>query len=100
MKRINVTLIIAALWVFGMGWFTHRALNAPIGFNPHLLQEIDSLKSEIKSKDSLINTLSEEKEYFENQVDEMSDELSFKESEISYWGRKYDSIKNTRYPKK
>jgi hypothetical protein len=30
------------------------------------------------------------------QIHFLRDELQFKESEISYWGHKYDSIKQTR----
>ena len=54
---------------------------------------VDSLNYVIKQKDSIISEVTEERDFFELQVDEMSDEMSFKESEISYWGRKYDSTK-------
>ena len=42
-------------------------------------QKIDSLKSVIKDKDWQIETLQEE--------------CQMKESEISYWGQKYDSLR-------
>ena len=42
--------------------------------------------------DSLNEIIVDQKE----QIHLLRDELQFKESEISYWGHKYDSIKQTR----
>jgi hypothetical protein len=42
--------------------------------------------------DSLNEIIVDQKE----QIHFLRDELQFKESEISYWGHKYDSIKQTR----
>ena len=77
---------------FSLGYFTSRNISTSIGVNPKMYQENDSLRYVILQKDSLINEISTERDYFENQVDEMSDEMSLKESEISYWGRKCDSL--------
>ncbi len=85
MKRINVILLVAALWIFAMGWLSHRALQAPILINPNIYHENDSLKSEVLSKDSVIFDL-------ETQIDILKDEIQLREGEISYWGQKYDSI--------
>ena len=93
MKRVNVLLYLAAIWLFGMGYLTHRVVGSTSDINSRVYQENDSLKATIVSKDSLINEILIERDFFENQTDEMSDELSFKESEISYWGRKHDSIR-------
>ena len=48
------------------------------------ISSVDSLENVIDQKDSIIEDL-------EYQVDIMSDEIQVRESEISYWGRKYDS---------
>jgi hypothetical protein len=45
----------------------------------------DSLESVIKRQDSLIIDLQE-------QVEVLNEECQLKESEISYWGQKYDSL--------
>lgn len=89
MKRINILLVIGGIFCFSLGYMASYTIRtAPVGYNPRLIYENDSLKREIVSKDSLINEVSTERDYF----DEMSDELSMKESEISYWGQKYDSL--------
>ena len=44
----------------------------------------------------LINSLNEIIVDQKEQIHFLRDELQFKESEISYWGHKYDSIKQTR----
>ncbi len=48
------------------------------------ISSVDSLRNVIDQKDSIIEDL-------EYQVEIMSDEIQVRESEISYWGRKYDS---------
>jgi hypothetical protein len=48
------------------------------------ISSVDSLENVINQKDSIIEDL-------EYQVEIMSDEIQVRESEISYWGRKYDS---------
>ena len=93
MKRVNVILLVGSMWIFSMGYLTHRVVSSTSGSNLHIYQQNDSLRSVILQKDSLINDISTERDFFENQIDEMSDEMSFKESEISYWGQKYDSVK-------
>ena len=99
MKRINILLLLGGMFCFGMGYFTSKTILASCGLHlesttdTRLVYLNDSLKNEISSKDSLILEVTEERDFFETQVDEMSDEMSFKESEISYWGRKYDSTK-------
>lgn len=91
MKRINILLLVGGMFCFGMGYFTSKTIQPTTDIR--LVYLNDSLKNEITSKDSIILEVTEERDLFENQVDEMSDEMSFKESEISYWGRKYDSTK-------
>lgn len=55
-------------------------------------QEIARLNKKI---DSLILLVKE----YEEEVEGMQDEIQFREGEISYWGRKYDSIKQLRTKK-
>ncbi len=86
MKRVNVLLYIGAVWFFGMGWLSHRAFTTPQVVTPEVYLQIDSLKSEISSRDSVIFSLEEEAEVLE-------DACQMKEAEISYWGRKYDSLR-------
>jgi len=93
MKRINVLLVIGAIWFFGMGWLSNHLFESPRYLNPQVYHEIDSLKYEVLSKDSLIFEL-------ESQIDVLEEGIQFRESEISYWGCKYDSIKNTNNPKR
>ena len=50
------------------------------------ISSVDSLKNVIYQKDSIIEDL-------EYQVEIMSDEIQVRESEISYWGCKYDSLR-------
>ena len=75
------------MWVFGMGWFSNRLLQSPIRVNAQVYQENDSLKSELESKDSIIFDLQE-------QVEILQEDIQLRESEISYWGQKYDSIRS------
>jgi hypothetical protein len=91
MKRINILLLVGGMFCFGMGYFTSKTIQS--SNDTRLVYINDSLKNEITSKDSLIFEVTEERDFFELQTDEMSDEMAFKESEISYWGRKYDSTK-------
>jgi hypothetical protein len=86
MKRVNVLLYLGAVWIFGMGWFSHRAFTAPQVVTPEVYLKIDSLESEISNRDSVIFSLEEENDILE-------DACQMKESEISYWGRKYDSLR-------
>ena len=86
MKRINLLLLFAAMWIFGMGWFTNRVFQSPNRLNPQIYQENDSLKSELISKDSIIFEL-------QDQVEILQDDIQLREGEISYWGQKYDSLR-------
>jgi len=86
MKKINLLLLFGAMWIFGMGWFTNRVFQSPNRLNPQIYQENDSLKSELISKDSLILDL-------EDQIDILQEDIQLRESEISYWGQKYDSLR-------
>ena len=86
MKRINLLLLFAAMWIFGMGWFTNRVFQSPNRINPQIYQENDSLKSELISKDSIIFEL-------QDQVEILQDDIQLREGEISYWGQKYDSLR-------
>ena len=92
MKRINVVLLAGAALVFGLGYMTSRVVYTPDNY-AKVMFENDSLRYVNTQKDSLISQISEEKLYFENQVDEMYDELDAKEMEISYIGHKLDSAK-------
>lgn len=86
MKRVNVLLYLGAVWFFAMGWFSHRAFTAPQVVTPETYLQIDSLKSEISNRDSVIFSLEEE-------LDICDEACQMKESEISYWGQKYDSLR-------
>lgn len=58
-----------------------------------------SKKELIKNTDSLITIIKNQQEQIhelELQIDIMQDELRFKESEISYWGHKYDSCSTSK----
>ena len=85
MKRINLLLLFAAMWIFGMGWFTNRVFQSPNRINTQIYEN-DSLKSELVSKDSIIFEL-------QDQVEILQDDIQLREGEISYWGRKYDSLR-------
>ena len=53
----------------------------------------------LTKKDVCVDLIDSLKEIIVDQKDQihfLRDELQFKESEISYWGRKYDSIKQKR----
>ena len=80
MRRINIVLVIGALFCFGLGYMTSRTFRDSYGVNPRVYQEIDSLRMQLRSKDSTILDLS-------CQVDIL-------EEEISYMGQKYDSLKS------
>ncbi len=86
MIRINLLLLFCAMWIFGMGWFTNRVFQSPGRINTQVYQENDSLKSELMSKDSTIFDL-------QDQVSILQDDIQLRESEISYWGQKYDSLR-------
>jgi hypothetical protein len=91
MKRINILLLVGGMFCFGMGYFTSKTIQSST--DTRLTYLNDSLRNEITSKDSIIFEVMEERDHFEIQVDEMYDELSYKEEEVSYWGQKYDSLK-------
>jgi hypothetical protein len=91
MKRINILLLVGGMFCFGMGYFTSKTIQSST--DTRLTYLNDSLRNEITSKDSIIFEVMEERDHFEVQVDEMYDELSYKEEEVSYWGQKYDSLK-------
>lgn len=54
------------------------------------LTEISSPMNLKKENDSLKLVIIE----LQEEIDFLKDELRFKEGEISYWGHKYDSLKN------
>ena len=86
MKRINIVLLFAAIWLFGMGWFSNRVFQRSVDVNTKVYIENDSLRKELSSKDSLILELGTE-------IDILEEDIQFREGEISYWGQKYDSLR-------
>lgn len=52
-----------------------------------VLREVSILKEEIRSRDSLNEVISKEKDYLEQEV-------RYREDEVAYWGMKYDSLRN------
>lgn len=86
MKKIILTVYLS---IFGFACTTEKeSLSTQLASckiqNDSLMRRVQSLKHQIVVKDSLI----EEQEV---QLQIMQDELQFRESEISYWGHKYDS---------
>jgi peptidoglycan hydrolase CwlO-like protein len=83
MKK-GILVLVVSLGLLSIGFMTgsvvYKGVNSP--------KEIktDSLTNVIYQKDSIIEDL-------EYQVEIMSDEIQVRESEISYWGCKYDSLR-------
>lgn len=57
----------------------------------------DKLEKSYQSKIDSLGLVIEDRDW---QIEELEKGISFRESEISYWGCKYDSIKNTNNPKR
>ena len=74
MKRIKIFIFATILFFYGCKSTDKTKMDEVLT----LRVKVDSLNKEIY-------------ELYE-QIDVMRDELQFKESEISYWGHKYDSI--------
>jgi len=80
MKRLDTFLIIAVILII-----IGNTLNATIQIseNHKLKEENSKLKQE----------LSESKNLYKLDTDDLKAELQWKETEISYWGRLYDAMK-------
>lgn len=82
-----------------LNWLGFFILGIPMGFLLSLYYVDNQKKFEkdknvtvITSDSTLVTRIKELEE--ENEI--LLDELQFKESEISYWGRKYDDLKNKK----
>jgi len=87
MKRINLVLLFGAMLVFSLGYMTSRVMYTPDNYT-RVMFENDSLRFTNLQKDSTIFEISEEKLYFSTQLDEMYDELEFKNKEIDSLSKK------------
>ena len=74
MKKIKIFIFTTVLFFFGCKTTNQTKMDEVT----MLKKTIDSLKLEIVD--------------LNEQIDFMKDELQFRESEISYWGHKYDSV--------
>lgn len=73
MKKIKIFIFTTVLFFFGCKTTNQTKMDEVT----LLKKQVDSLKSELLE--------------VREQLDFAKDELQFKESEISYWGHKYDS---------
>ena len=80
-KRILV--LVVSLGLLSIGFMTGSVVYKGVNSSKEI--KIDSLTNVINGKDSLIEDL-------EFQVDMLEEGISDREAEISYWGRKYDSL--------
>ena len=79
---VILTILVAILILCVFGEVSYRVNKS----EEPKISSVDSLNLLINQKDSIIEDL-------EYQVEIMSDEIQVRESEISYWGRKYDSLR-------
>ena len=79
---VILTILVAILILCVFGEVSHRVNKS----EEPKISSVDSLTNVIYQKDSIIEDL-------EYQVEIMSDEIQVRESEISYWGCKYDSLR-------
>lgn len=79
---VILTILVAILILCVFGEVSYRVNKS----EEPKISSVDSLTNVINQKDSIIEDL-------EYQVEIMSDEIQVRESEISYWGCKYDSTK-------
>lgn len=56
-------------------------------------EKIDSLNLKVHALQYSIDSLENQINEYHESIMDMSDELQWKEEEISYWGQKYDSTK-------
>ena len=80
--QIILAILVAILILCVFGEVSYRVNKS----EEPKISSVDSLILVINQKDSIIEDL-------EYQVEIMSDEIQVRESEISYWGRKYDSLR-------
>jgi hypothetical protein len=80
--KIILAILIAILILCVFGEVSYRVNKS----EEPKISSVDSLRNVIDQKDSIIEDL-------EYQVEIMSDEIQVRESEISYWGCKYDSLR-------
>jgi len=81
MTNIIKISILLAIFIFGLS----------MGILFKETQHVKVVKV-TKIDTTLVNKIKE----LEEENDRLLDELQFKESEISYWGRKYDDLKHKR----
>jgi hypothetical protein len=80
--QIILVILVAILILCVFGEVSYRVNKS----EEPKISSVDSLTKVINEKDSLIEDL-------EFQVDVLEEDISEREAEISYWGRKYDSLR-------
>jgi uncharacterized membrane protein YgaE (UPF0421/DUF939 family) len=82
-----------------LNWFSFIIIGGVLGVLVSLSLSNLNKKVEIKEKVTIIKndtTLVRRIKDLENENEVLREELQIKESEISYWGRKYDDLKHKR----
>jgi hypothetical protein len=82
-----------------LNWFSFIIIGGILGVLVSLSLSNLNKKVEIKEKVTIIKndtTLVRRIKDLENENEVLREELQIKESEISYWGRKYDDLKHKR----
>ena len=83
MKK-GILVLVVSLGLLSIGFMTGSVVYKGVNSSKEI--KTDSLTNVINGKDSLIEDL-------EFQVDMLEEGISDREAEISYWGRKYDSLR-------
>lgn len=82
-----------------LNWLSFIIIGGVLGVLVSLSLSNLNKKVEIKEKVTIIKndtTLVRRIKDLENENEALQEELQIKESEISYWGRKYDNLKHNR----
>lgn len=82
-----------------LNWFSFIIIGGVLGVLVSLSLSNLNKEVEIKEKVTIIKndtTLVRRIKDLENENEVLREELQIKESEISYWGRKYDDLKHKR----
>jgi len=82
-----------------LNWFSFIIIGGVLGVLVSLSLSNLNKKVDIKEKVTIIEndtTLVKKIKDLENENEALREELQIKESEISYWGRKYDDLKHKK----
>ena len=82
-----------------LNWFSFIIIGGVVGVLVSLSLSNLNKKVDIKEKVTIIEndtTLVKKIKDLENENEALREELQIKESEISYWGRKYDDLKHKK----